>query len=105
MAARKLDIKNYCDTLYGELFGIKTKLNEFVTMIEYTEGKERQTLGSYSRHLQELISFIDWKLEIFNKVCPVDWNRFTHDVESTVSVPPMEGREESDLPAGGYVGG
>ena len=27
------------------------------------------------------IGFIDWKLEIFNKVCPVDWSKFTEGID------------------------
>ena len=104
MTARKLDIKGYCDSLYTEMFDTKKRLGNYVTMIEQTEGKDKLILNQYSRHLDELISFIDWKLEIFNKVCPVDWGKFTEGIESTVSVPPV-GTQEKDQPAGGYMGG
>ncbi len=104
MATRTLDIKDYCDSLYKELFDMKSRLGEFVTMIEKAEGREKNVLHPYIRHLDELMSFIDWKMEIFNKICPVDWSKFTKGVESTVSVPEVNPKE-TELTAGGYVGG
>jgi hypothetical protein len=86
------------------MFDMKKRLGNYVTMIEQTEGKDTLILNQYSRHLDELISFIDWKLEIFNKVCPVDWSKFTEGIESTVSVPPVGPMQEKDQ-LGGYMGG
>lgn len=104
MTAKRIDIKDYCDSLYTELFDMKSRLGEFVSTIDQIEGKKSGVLSSYGKHLHELISFIDWKLQIFNKVCPVNWSKFSHDVESTVSVPPA-GDLKEDEPAGGFVGG
>ena len=105
MAARRIDIKDYCESLYTELFGMKSRLGEFVTTLEQMEDKQKKALNPHIRHLREMISFIDWKLEIFNKVCPVDLSRFGQDFESIVSVPPVETVKEDDEIAGGYVGG
>jgi hypothetical protein len=103
MATRTIDIKNYCDSLYSELFNMKTRLVEFVTQIEHMEGKEKFMINPFVRHLNELINTIDWKLEIFTKACPVDWSKYIRGVESTVSVSTETTRESE--PAGGYVGG
>jgi hypothetical protein len=105
MTARKLDIKDYCDSLYNELFEMKSRLSGFITMIEQGEDRNRELLDPYVRHLHETIGFIDWKLEIFNKVCPVNWGKYTEGVESTVSVPPMEPFKEGDQPSAGDFGG
>ena len=104
MATKQNDIKDYCDSLYTELFSMKTKLGEFVKMIEQKEEKEKTLLNPYKRHMNEIISFIDWKIVIFSKFYPVDWNRFGQDFESTVSVPPVEMKESEQTP-GGYIGG
>ena len=104
MATRQNDIKDYCDSLYTELFSMKSKLGEFVSMIEQKEEKEKTLLNPYKRHMNEIISFIDWKLVIFSKFYPVAWNRFAKDFESTVSVPPVETMESEQTP-GGYIGG
>jgi len=105
MATRKMNTKNYCDSLYSELFGMKTRLAEFVTEIEHMDTRDRSLLNHFVRHLNEIINTIDWKLEIFTKVCPVEWSRYVKEVESTVSVPSESSLKESEMPAGGYVGG
>jgi hypothetical protein len=105
MATRRIDIKDYCESLYTELFGMKSRIGEFVTTIEQMEGEQKKALNPHLRHLNEMISFIDWKLEIFYKVCPVDLSRFGQDFESIVSVPPVETLKEGDQPAAGDIGG
>ncbi len=102
MTAKRIERHDFCDSLSSEVISIKEKLGELVTKLE---GSHDEKLEPYLRHLYEMISFIDWKIEIFSKVCPVDWKSLDMNVESTVSVPPIEGSKEKDLPAGGYVGG
>ncbi len=104
MAARKIDIKDYCESLYSELYGMKSKLGEFVTTLEQMEDEQRNTLHLHTKHLYEMISFFEWKLEILSKDCPIDLSKFGQDFESTVSVPPV-GLKESEQTAGGYIGG
>jgi hypothetical protein len=102
MTAQKIEKHNFCDSLSREVINIKVKLGELVTKLEETHDKN---LEPYLRHLHEMINFIDWKIEIFSKVCPVDWKTLDINVQSTVSVPPIETSKEEDLPAGGFVGG
>jgi hypothetical protein len=101
MAVKHVDIKGYCDSLYGELSDMKNRLIGLRGRIEGMEGKNRSVLDPHVRHLDELIQSIDWKLEIFAKSCPVDWNKFGLKSETTASVPTTEG----EMPAAGYGGG
>ncbi len=105
MATRENDIKDYCDSLYTELFTMKSKLGEFSCMIELKEEKEKTLLNPFKRHIDEILSFIDWKLVIFSKLYPVAWKRLAQDFEGTVSVPPVETMKESEQTPGGYIGG
>lgn len=105
MSAKRMDIKEYCDCLYTELSNMKDSLNAFVDQIDLMEGKERGMLDSHVRHLNELIQAIDWKMEIFSRECPVDWNTFGKESESATSVPLTESLKESDYPSGGFAGG
>lgn len=102
MTARKADTHSICTSLYQEMRETNRKLDEFISTIEHSEGKTRTTLNPYLRHLYELKGFIDWKLEIFSKVCPVDWGKEVENIQSTVSV---KASDETDFPAGGYIGG
>jgi hypothetical protein len=105
MAERHIDINGYCDCLYSELSNMKDSLNAFLTQIDLMGGKEKGVLSSHVKHLHELIQTIDWKMEIFSKECPVDWNKFGKESDSTTSVPLSESLRERDFPSGGFAGG
>ena len=104
MATGKSNIKNYCDSLYTELHHMKIKLERYAAIIEQGKGKSKDELIPYVRHLHDIVSFIDWKMEIFNKVSPIEWSKFGEYVESEVSVPPMDLSDTEQIP-GGYLGG
>ncbi len=105
MATKHDDKKEYCDCLFSELSSIKDNLSSFVDQIEMMDEKGGGAFCSHAKHLNELISNIDWKMEIFTKECPVDWNTLGKDSEASVSVPTSESLKEKDFPAGGYAGG
>jgi hypothetical protein len=104
MAAVKSNVKNYCDSLYKELYHMKIKLGRFASIIEQGKGKSKDELIPYVRHLHDMVSFIEWKMEIFNKVCPIEWSKFGEEVETEVSVPTVE-LTDADQTPGGYLGG
>ncbi|NOY52145.1 MAG: hypothetical protein GXP58_00825 [Deltaproteobacteria bacterium] len=102
--AAKNDIRNYCDSLCVELYGMKNRLLGFVDQVEGLTGKDKVAVHDHAGHLREIIKTIDWKLEILERACPFDWERFHENVESTASVPTMDFSKEKDF-SGGYVGG
>jgi hypothetical protein len=104
MTTGQSSIKNYCNSLYTELYHMKIKLGRFASIIEQGKGKSKDELIPYVRHLHDIVSFIDWKIEIFNKVSPVEWSKFDVDFEAEVSVPSIE-LTDSDQPSGGFIGG
>lgn len=103
--AKHIDINNYCDCLYEELSNIKDSLGGFLTQIELMERKDKEILATHTRHLNELIQTVTWKMEIFSKECPIDWNKLGKESESSTSVPTSETFKEKDFPSGGYAGG
>jgi len=104
METVKSEVKNYCNSLYKELYHMKIKLGRFATIIEQDKIKGKDELITYVRHLHDIVSFLEWKMEIFNKVCPVEWDKFGEHFETDVSVPPVE-LTETDQTASGYLGG
>ena len=102
MTARRASTHSICDSLYDELQKTNSTLDHFISTIVRTDGKTRETLDPYLRHLEEIRKFIEWKMEIFSKVCPADWQKHNLDFESTASV---KADDENDFPAGGFVGG
>jgi hypothetical protein len=97
----KLNIKNYCNTLYTELEGVKSTLNGFIQQIEGFSGEEAEHVRSHADHLRKIVETIDWKLEIFTKACPLESGSYDKGAVSGASVPLGEGEEFS----GGYAGG
>ena len=97
------EFRNYCDEMYKELSGMKSKLLGFVNEIEHMKGPESEMLKSHIAHFQDLARTIDWKLEILTKVCPFDWTGYT-DVERTASVR-IEESPEKEAVGAGYLGG
>ncbi len=97
-------VKDYCDTVYNDLTGMKMRIDEMIGSLERTYGADSEVYGIHSRHLCELAEFIEWKLQILTKVCPFDWKGMNKGVESTVSVASPEKITGPDF-SGGYVGG
>ena len=105
MATKHINTNNYCECLYSELSNIKDSLDAFLIQLDLMEGKDKGHFDTHAKHLNELIQNVDWKMEIFAKECPIDWNNFGKDVESSTSVPTSDKLKEKDFPSAGYAGG
>jgi hypothetical protein len=102
--ARDIKVGNYCTRVYTELSGMKSRLLGFVHEIEDMKGPEKELLMTHIPHFRDVVSEIDWKLEILTRVCPFEWAGYK-DVETVTSVQlqaETPGREEI---SGGYLGG
>ena len=95
------EIKNYCNDIYTELEGVKTRLFGFIRQVEGFKGKEGEHIREHADHLRKIIETIDWKLEVFTKSCPLDSGGYDKDAVEGASVPLAEGETFS----GGYLGG
>ena len=99
-----MNVKEYCNSLYDELDGVKSRLNYYIGQIQSFRGEDKKHVGSHVEHLEEIIKTIDWKLEIIAKACPLD--RFSEGAEDTASVPIDEDPgERGKRAAGGSMGG
>ena len=102
--AKDIEFRNYCDRMYSELSGMKSKLLGFVKEIEGMKGPEKETLKSHISHFEDIIRTIDWKLEILTRVCPFEWAGYS-GIERTASVRVDEELSREQLVSGGYGGG
>ena len=102
--AKNIKVKNYCDSLYQELSGMKERINAIVGNLGKTYGTESELFRTQEKHLFELADFVEWKLQILLKACPYDWKGLGEEAESTVSVHEPEKEPGPDF-SGGYVGG
>ena len=97
----KLDIKNYCNNLYTELEDVKSRINVFINQIENYDGQDGEHIRSHADHLREINKTIDWKLDVFTKVCPLESGGYDKDAVEGASVYVGPGQK---FP-GGYLGG
>ena len=102
-SVKSREFRNYCDAMYKELSGMKSRLEGFVREIEHMKGPEGEVLKPHISHFQDIARTIDWKLEILTRVCPFDWTGYA-GVEKTVSVRVEELPEKEPVGAG-YLGG
>lgn len=99
---RNIDYRRSCEEIYSELDDIKGRLCTLVENLEMLGPELKERFRPVIRHLDEIINTIDWKMEIFTKVCPFDFTGYHKEAESTASVPLSEKVEEFSP---GYVGG
>ena len=97
------EFRDYCDAMYKELSGMKSRLEGFVREIEYMKGPEAEVLKPHISHFQDIARTIDWKLEILTRVCPFDWTGYA-GVERTASVRVEELSEKETIGAGSLGG-
>lgn len=102
---KDIGFKNYCDNVYTELTGMKSRLLDLVKNIETKSVPEVEHLKSHVPHLLDIVNTIDWKLGIIMRVCPADWKGFTGEFETAETVSVQETGTEREFVAGGYVGG
>jgi len=103
-SVKNIELRNYCDTMYRELSGMKSRLLGLVKEIEGMKGHDKEALKSHISHFEDIARTIDWKLEILTKVCPFEWSGYG-DVERTVSVRADEELSREQRVSGGYGGG
>lgn len=99
---RNIDFKSICEEVYSELEDMKGRLVEIMDHVEMLGPDLKEKFRPVLRHLGEIINTIEWKMEIFTKVCPFDFSGYHKDVETISSVPLSERPEELSP---GYVGG
>lgn len=103
--ATVLDVKGskaFCDAVYGELSGMKKKIMELRER-SAQEGREKEIIGMFERHLGELADEIDWKIQILAHSCPYEWEG-SSDFENDVQVDSNEKSADAEF-SPGYVGG
>lgn len=103
-SVKSLEFGNYCDNVYSELSGMKSRLLGFVKEIEGMKGHDKEMLKSHIPHFHDIVRTIDWKLEILTKVCPFEWVGLA-GVERTASVLADEELSREQTVSGGYGGG
>ncbi|MFN3740918.1 MAG: hypothetical protein ACK4TF_09665 [Thermodesulfovibrionales bacterium] len=99
---KNIDYRKICEDLYAELDTMKERLSLLVEKIDMLGPELKERFRPVVRHLDEIINTIEWKMEIFTKVCPFDFSGYHREVESGSSIPLVEKTKEF---SSGYIGG
>ena len=102
--SKDIGTKGYCDKVFGELDGMKTRVLGLVKDIESMTGPDREHLDTHIPHLRDIANTIEWKLEILMKVCPAGFKSYFGETE-TPSVSAEASPAELEKVVGGYAGG
>lgn len=100
--AKSLGIREYCDTVYNELMGMKGKLQELIDNTGHVEDypQVENVVKTHAAHLQDIMGMIDWKMQILTKACPADWTKYPEGAQRDVSVKEPEGSLKESVPPG-----
>lgn len=75
------DVRQYCDSIYRELSGMKKRIFDLVCRVETTNAEEEARKAAYF-DLFDLVDNIEKKLESLTKGCPLDWKGTREEIES-----------------------
>jgi len=78
----KGDVRKYCDTVYGELSDMKRKILDIVCKVDSTTPAEEVRKGEYF-DLFDIVDYIEKKLALLAKECPLDWRNTRKEIESS----------------------
>ncbi len=101
-----MDIREYCDSMYAELSGMKAKVNDILRVIEGMPREERAKIRAQTEELQFLVGDLSRKIDRLMQECPADWSKDKMEIEELKEqlAEKIDWWDASHI-AGGYLGG
>ena len=101
-----MDIRNYCDSMYAELTGMKAKVYDILRVIERMPQEERAKIRFQTDELQILVGDLSRRIDRLMQECPADWSKAKMEIEELKDrlVEKIDWWDASNI-AGGYLGG
>ena len=101
-----MDIRDYCDSMYAELTGMKARLYDILRVIERMPREEQAKIRPQTEELHLLVGDLSRKIDRLLLECPADWSQAKEEIETMKEklAEKIEWWDESNI-AGGYVGG
>ena len=76
-----MDIRNYCDSMYAELTGMKAKVYDILRVIERMPREERAKIRFQTDELQILVGDLSRRIDRLMQECPADWSKAKMEIE------------------------
>jgi hypothetical protein len=101
-----MDIRNYCDSMYAELTGMKAKVYDILRVIEQMPREERAKIRFQTDELQILVGDLSRRIDRLMQECPADWSKAKMEIEELKDqlVEKIDWWDASHI-AEGYLGG
>jgi hypothetical protein len=101
-----MDLKEYCDSMYEELTGLKGRLYDILQVIEKMPVEAQAKIKLQTHELNLMVGDLSRRIDRLLLECPLDWSREKQEIEELRE----RLREKVDWwdaahIAGGYVGG
>ncbi len=101
-----MDIRDYCDSMYTELTGMKAKAYDILRVIERMPQEERAKIRPQTDELQILIGDLSRRIDRLMQECPADWSKDKLEIEALKErVTEKINWWDASHIAGGYLGG
>lgn len=101
-----MEIRDYCDSMYAELTGMKAKVYDILRVIERMPREERAKIRFQTGELQILVGDLSRRIDRLMQECPADWSKAKMEIEELKDqlVEKIDWWDASHI-AGGYLGG
>ena len=76
-----MDIRDYCDSMYGELTGMKARLYDILRVIEGMPREGQAKIRPQTEELHILVGDLSRKIDRLMKECPADWSKAKMEIE------------------------
>ena len=76
-----MEIRNYCDSMYAELTGMKAKVYDILRVIERMPREERAKIRFQTDELQILVGDLSRRIDRLMQECPADWSKAKMEIE------------------------
>ena len=76
-----MEIRNYCDSMYAELTGMKAKVYDILRVIERMPREERAKIRLQTDELQILVGDLSRRIDRLMQECPADWSKAKMEIE------------------------
>jgi hypothetical protein len=101
-----MDIKDYCESMYAELTGMKARLYDILRVIERMPREEQAKIRPQTSELHILVGDLNRRIDRLMTECPADWSKAKMEIEE------LKGQLREKINwwdathiAGGYLGG
>ena len=77
-----MEIRDYCDSMYAELTGMKARLYDILRVIERMPREEQAKIRYQTDELDILVGDLSRKIDQLLKECPADWSKAKEEIET-----------------------